>query len=192
MYSFDWSRLFQRRGREAGRTRNETVLALGLTSFLTDISSEMVASVLPVYLVLHLGLGPLAFGLADGTTQGAAALARLGGGILADRPGRAKAVATAGYAISAACRPLMLASGTSLAGITASLALDRLGKGIRTAPRDLLIARSVPREALASAFGLHRSMDAAGAMAGPLVSFAILWLLPDAWDRKKAGFTTRR
>jgi MFS family permease len=189
MYSIDWPSLFPPRRRASSpgepppRLRpNPTVLALGLTSFFTDISSEMIASVLPVYLVLHLGMSPMAFGVIDGTYQGAAAIARLAGGVLSDRWRRPKEVAAAGYLLSAACRPLLLAAAGSWSAVTGVIALDRIGKGIRTAPRDALLSASVPRQALAGAFGVHRAMDAAGAMLGPLVAFLLLSALPEAYD----------
>ena len=193
MYSIDWALLFRARGRTAARsadwqpvartvTVTRTVWVLGLTSFLTDISSEMVASVLPAYLVLYLGLSPLAFGFIDGLYQGAAALVRLAAGHAADRWRKHKEVAAAGYAVSAACRLLILAAGSAWSTIAGVVALDRLGKGIRTAPRDALIAASVNKESLATAFGIHRSMDAAGAMVGPIVAFALLAAAPFAFD----------
>jgi MFS family permease len=193
MYSIDWALLY-RQGRgtrtspaswpSSARTAtiSKTVWVLGLTSLLTDISSEMVASVLPAYLVLYLGLSPLAFGFIDGLYQGAAALVRLVGGRAADRWNRHKEVATAGYAASAACRLLILAAGSTWSSIAGVVALDRLGKGIRTAPRDALIAESVSKESLATAFGVHRSMDAAGAMIGPIVAFALLAAAHNAFD----------
>jgi MFS family permease len=163
-------------------TVSRTVWALGLTSLLTDISSEMVASVLPLYLVVYLGISPLAFGLADGLYQGAAALFRLVGGVFSDRWRRHKEVAIAGYAVSAACRLLFLAAGNAWGAIAAVIALERIGKGIRTAPRDALIAQSSPSRQLATAFGVHRAMDAAGAMLGPVVAFVLLAMLPGNFD----------
>jgi MFS family permease len=159
-----------------------TVWALGVTSLLTDISSEMVASILPVYLVLHLGLSPLAFGVIDGIYQGAAALVRVGAGVLADRWRRHKHIAATGYALSAACRILILAAGAAWSTIAWVVAIDRLGKGIRTAPRDALISQRTPAASLATAFGVHRSLDAAGAMLGPVLAFALLAAIPGGFD----------
>jgi len=161
---------------------SRTVWALGFTSLMTDISSEMVASILPLYLVVFLGISPLAFGLADGLYQGAAALFRIAGGVLSDRWRRYKEVALAGYALSAVSRLLFLAAGSAWGAIAGVIALERIGKGIRTAPRDALIARSSPLKQLATAFGVHRAMDAAGAMLGPMVAFALLAVLPGAFD----------
>ncbi|OEJ34264.1 MFS transporter [Streptomyces subrutilus] len=158
------------------------VLALGAVSLVTDISSEMVTAVLPLYLVLGLGLSPLQFGFLDGMFNGATALVRLLGGRLADRGGRHKRVAGAGYLLSALSRLGLLLAGGATAGIAAALAADRLGKGIRTAPRDALISLSGPPETLGRSFGVHRAMDTTGALLGPLAAFAVLWATADAYD----------
>jgi nitrate/nitrite transporter NarK len=147
------------------------VWALGITSLLTDVSSEMVSSILPVYLVLYLGMSPLAFGVVDGLYQGAAALVRIAGGILADRWRRHKELAALGYGLSAACRRLIFVAGNAWTAIAGIIAIDRIGKGIRTAPRDALISQRTPSHSLATAFGVHRSLDAAGAMLGPVLTF---------------------
>ncbi|GHJ93785.1 MFS transporter [Streptomyces sp. NE5-10] len=159
-----------------------TVLALGAVSLVTDVSSEMVTAVLPLYLVLGLGLSPLQFGLLDGLTTGATALVRLLGGATADRGGRHKTVGGLGYALSAASRLGLLAAGGATGWIAGSLAADRLGKGVRTAPRDALITLHSPPEDLGRAFGVHRAMDTTGALLGPLAAFALLWATADAYD----------
>ncbi|MGW2396378.1 MFS transporter [Kitasatospora sp. NPDC001664] len=160
-----------------------TVVALGAVSLVTDVSSEMVTAVLPLYLVLGLGLSPLQFGFLDGLFNGATALVRLLGGRLADRGGgRHKAVAGAGYLLSALSRLGLLLAGGAAGGIAAAMATDRLGKGVRTAPRDALITLSAPPQALGRAFGVHRAMDTTGALLGPLVAFAVLWVTADAYD----------
>ncbi|MCX5206348.1 MFS transporter [Streptomyces sp. NBC_00237] len=159
-----------------------TVIALGAVSLVTDVSSEMVTAVLPLYLVLGLGLSPLQFGFLDGLFNGATALVRLLGGRLADRGGRHKRVAGAGYLLSALSRLGLLLAGGAAGGIAAALAADRLGKGIRTAPRDALISLSSPPETLGRSFGVHRAMDTTGALLGPLVAFAVLWATADAYD----------
>ncbi|MER5878900.1 MFS transporter [Streptomyces sp. NPDC001910] len=169
----------------AGRRRAAvapTVLALGTVSLITDVSSEMVTAVLPLYLVAGLGLSPLGFGLLDGIYNGFSALVRLVGGHLADRGGgRHKWVAGAGYALSAACKPLLLVAQT-LTPIGLVLAADRTGKGLRTAPRDALISLSSTPENRGRAFGVHRAMDTAGALLGPLVAFLILRATVDGYD----------
>ncbi|MEV7561805.1 MFS transporter [Streptomyces sp. NPDC089795] len=158
------------------------VLALGTVSLVTDVSSEMVAAVLPLHLVLGLGLTPLQFGFLDGMFNGATALVRLLGGRLADRRGHHKRVAGAGYLLSALSRLGLLLAGGATGGIAAALAADRLGKGIRTAPRDALISLSGPPESLGRSFGVHRAMDTTGALLGPLAAFAVLWATADAYD----------
>ncbi|MFJ1601389.1 MFS transporter [Streptomyces sp. NPDC088261] len=159
-----------------------TVLALGAVSLITDISSEMVTAVLPLYVVAALGLSPLGFGLLDGINNGVGALVRLAGGHLADRGGRRhKVVAGVGYGLSALCKPLLLLAHT-LPVISAVLALDRTGKGLRTAPRDAMISLSTPPERLGRAFGVHRAMDTTGALLGPLAAFAVLRVTVDGYD----------
>ncbi|MFI1100057.1 MFS transporter [Streptomyces melanogenes] len=158
-----------------------TVLALGTVSLITDVSSEMVTAVLPLYLVTGLGLSPLGFGLLDGVYNGFSALVRLVGGHLADRGGRHKAVAVFGYGLSAVCKPLLLVAG-SLPVIGAVLAADRTGKGLRAAPRDAMISLAAAPEARGRAFGVHRAMDTAGALLGPLVAFLILRRAVDGYD----------
>jgi MFS family permease len=164
----------------AGVGRN--VFFLGLTSLLTDISSEMVTATLPLYLLLTLRLAPLQFGLIDGINQGASVLVRIASGLIADRWRRAKEMATAGYAFSAICRIGLLLVGRSWLGISGVVLLDRIGKGIRTSPRDAMIAESVSSDKLATAFGVHRAMDTAGAMLGPLVAAGLLFLAPGSYD----------
>lgn len=161
---------------------SRTVVFLGFTSLLTDISSEMVSSILPQYLVLYLSFTPLQFGIVDGLYHGVSALLRIVGSISADRWHRHKEIAAAGYALSALCKLGLLAAGGALGMLLTVLFLDRLGKGIRTAPRDALIALSTPRENLATAFGVHRALDSVGAMLGPLVAFALLSLIAGAFD----------
>ncbi|MEW2291453.1 MFS transporter [Streptomyces sp. NPDC006743] len=159
-----------------------TVLALGTVSLITDVSSEMVTAVLPLYLVTGLGLSPLGFGLLDGVYNGFSALVRLAGGHLADRGrGGHKWVAGLGYGISALCKPLLLVV-HSLTPIGLVLAADRTGKGLRTAPRDALISLSSSPETRGRAFGVHRAMDTAGALLGPLAAFWILRATVDGYD----------
>jgi MFS family permease len=151
------------------------VLALGVVSLVTDISAEMVTAILPLYLVLGLGLNPLQFGLLDGLYAGSTALLRLVGGHAADRWQRLKTVAGIGYGLSAICKLGLLAAGSSVAAIGAVLAVDRAGKGIRTAPRDALISLSSEPSSLGRSFGVHRALDTFGAFLGPLVAVAVLW-----------------
>jgi MFS family permease len=158
------------------------VVLLGLTSLFTDLSSEMVAAILPLYLIYGLGLSPLQFGVVDGLYQGVTALVRVGGGLAADRWRRHKEVAALGYGISAVCKLGYAAIGSTLSSLSGIVVVDRLGKGIRTAPRDALISLSTSRATLATAFGVHRALDTAGAMLGPLAAFAVLAAAPRAFD----------
>ncbi|KDN21220.1 MFS transporter [Amycolatopsis rifamycinica] len=150
------------------------VVALGMVSLVTDVSSEMVTAVLPLYLVLGLGLNPLQFGLLDGLYAGATAVVRVFGGHLADRWRRLKAVAGFGYGLSAVCKLGLVAAGSSVTAIGLVLAADRTGKGLRTGPRDALISLSSEPAALGRSFGVHRAMDTVGAFLGPLVAMAVL------------------
>lgn len=158
------------------------VWALGVTSLVTDVASEMVTSVLPLYVVLHLHMSPLAFGALDGLYQGVAALVRTGSGVLGDRLRHHKLVAVAGYGLSAVAK-LGYLTGSAWPALVATVTVDRLGKGVRTAPRDALIAEASPDDLRATAFGIHRAMDAAGAAIGPMVAFALLATAPGRFDR---------
>ena len=158
------------------------VVMLGTVSLLTDVSSEMVATILPLYLVFSLGASPLALGAIDGTYRGAAALVQVLSGFVSDRWRRPKEVAGAGYGISAVGKVALVAAGNTIGGIGAIVAFDRIGKGIRTAPRDALISLSSTKVGLATAFGVHRAMDSAGAMLGPLIAFGILLAAPARFD----------
>ncbi len=158
-----------------------TVLALGTVSLITDISSEMVTAVLPLYLIAGLGLSPLGFGALDGVYNGVSALVQLTGGHLADRVRNHKLIAGLGYGLSALCKPLLLFA-HSLGPISVILTLERTGKGLRTAPRDALISLSTPAELQGRAFGVHRAMDTTGALLGPLAAFLILGVAVDGYD----------
>lgn len=154
-----------------------TVVLLGTVSLLTDISAEMVTAFLPVYVIFNLQMSYLQLGLLDGIYTGATAVLRLVGGHVSDRIGRPKAVAATGYGLSAVTKLAFPLIGASAGGLGGVLALDRAGKGLRTAPRDAMISLSTPANQLGSAFGVHRTMDTIGALIGPLVTFAILtWL----------------
>jgi MFS family permease len=168
-------------GTHAGPRVSRTVLLLGLTSLLTDISSEMVVTVLPLYLVFVGGFSPLAFGVIDGLYNGATAIMSLASGFLGDRFKRHKEVAGLGYGLSALCKLLLAVVGTAVSAISVVVLLDRAGKGIRTAPRDAMISLSTPRDRLGSSFGVHRAMDTVGAMLGPLLAFAMLAAAPLAF-----------
>ena len=187
MYQVEaWSALRRARRDADGGFRwlhvRRNVWALGFTSLFTDVSSEMIATVLPVYLVLYLGLTPFQFGMVDGLYHGVTALLRLASGVAVDRGGRCKEVAFAGYGASAVSRLALLAAGASWPLIAGVVALDRAAKGARVVPRDVLISLSSRPDGLATAFGVHRALDSAGAMLGPLVALGILAALPNAFD----------
>ncbi|HKP06163.1 MAG TPA: MFS transporter [Microbacterium sp.] len=150
-------------------------------SLLTDVSSESVAAILPLYITGVLGLSTVAFGFLDGLNQGVSALVRIGGGYVSDRYDQPKWVAFTGYALAAVARVgLLFASG--FAALTAVIAADRIGKGIRTAPRDALITAASAPEILGRSFGVHRTLDNIGAAVGPLLAFFILLLIPDGFQ----------
>jgi MFS family permease len=182
MYSVQSSGGMLRARRALTRKRvSRTVLLLGATSLLTDISSEMVSTVLPLYLVATLGFSPLQFGVIDGLYQGAGAFVRLGAGFLGDRLSRHKTVAAFGYGLSAVCKLGLAAVSGAWGTLSAIILADRTGKGLRTAPRDAMISLSSRREDLGLAFGVHRAMDTAGAMIGPILAFALLSAAPSGW-----------
>ncbi|MFI2365856.1 MFS transporter [Promicromonospora sp. NPDC019610] len=149
-------------------------------SFLTDMSSEAVTAILPLYVTAALGLSVVAYGVVDGLVQGAGALVRVAGGWAADRTDRPKWVAAVGYGLSALTRVgLLFAAG--LPAVASLVVTDRVGKGVRTAPRDALIAASANPRNLGRSFGVHRALDTAGAALGPLLAFVVLWAIPDGY-----------
>jgi MFS family permease len=164
-----------------GQRVARTVILLGIVSLLTDVSSEMVSAVLPLYLTAELGLGLLAYGFVDGIYQGVSALVRIGGGYAADRGQHPKWVAVVGYGVSALSRIAMLPA-HGFAAIVGVVTADRLGKGLRTGPRDALIADASPPEMLGRSFGVHRALDTAGAALGPLVAVLLLLAVPGGYD----------
>jgi MFS family permease len=156
--------------REPSAARN--IYAFGLTSFLNDTASEMAYWVLPAFLA-SLGAGPAQLGLIEGVAESVASFAKLFSGYLADRISRRKPVVVAGYFAANAVKPL-LALVTAWPQILLIRFTDRLAKGMRGAPRDVMVAESVPKARLGAAYGLIQSMDSAGAIAGPLVALALL------------------
>jgi MFS family permease len=158
------------------------VWALGTASLITDISSEMIVSILPVYLMFQAQASPAAVGLIEGLYQGSASLARLASGVITDRLHRYKELAIAGYLASALAKLGFLLAGTYATGLAAVVLADRLGKGIRTSPRDALISFNASPEGLGAAFGVHRALDMTGAVLGPVVAFALLRRAPQAYD----------
>jgi MFS family permease len=152
---------------------HRNVVALGAVSLLTDVSSEMIYPLLPLFLTATLGAGPAALGVIEGVAETTASLLKLFSGALSDRMARKKPLVLSGYGLSTVMRPLVgLAS--SWGHVLSVRFCDRIGKGIRTSPRDALIASSVPAEDRGRAFGLQRAMDHLGAVIGPIAAFLLL------------------
>jgi MFS family permease len=160
------------RSDEHGSSAARNIYAFGLTSFLNDTASEMAYWVLPAFLA-SLGAGPAQLGLIEGVAESVASFAKLFSGYLTDRIHRRKPVVVAGYFAANAVKPL-LALVTAWPQILLIRFTDRLAKGMRGAPRDVMVAETVPKERLGSAYGLIQSMDSAGAIAGPLGALVLL------------------
>ena len=156
--------------REPSPARN--IYAFGITSFLNDTATEMAYWVLPAFLV-SLGAGPAQLGLIEGVAESVASFAKLFSGYLTDRIDRRKPLVVAGYFVANAVKPL-LALATAWWHILLIRFTDRLAKGVRGAPRDVMVAETVPKSRLGTAYGLIQSMDSAGAIAGPLMAFSLL------------------
>jgi len=150
------------------------VVLLGLVSFLTDVSSEMIYPILPLYMSLKLGVGPAIIGLVEGIAESVASFVKVASGYVSDRMNRRKPVVFAGYSLSSISKILFYLS-RSWAWVLSGRVADRFGKGIRTAPRDALIAESASADARGRAFGLHRALDTFGAVVG--ASLAVVLLL---------------
>src|SRR5690242_13051117 len=148
------------------------IYSFGLTSFFNDTATEMAYWVLPAFLV-SLGAGPAQLGLIEGIAESVASFAKLFSGYLTDRIEKRKPLVVAGYFVANAVKPL-LAVVTSWWHILLIRFSDRLAKGVRGAPRDVMVAETVGKERLGSAYGLIQSLDSAGAIAGPLVALFLL------------------
>jgi MFS family permease len=151
---------------------SRNIYAFGITSFLNDTASEMAYWVLPAFLA-SLGAGPAQLGLIEGVAESVASFAKLFSGYLTDRIDRRKPLVVAGYFVANAVKPL-LALATAWWHILLIRFTDRLAKGVRGAPRDVMVAETVPKGQLGAAYGLIQSMDSAGAIAGPLTAFVLL------------------
>ncbi len=167
-----------------GLPRN--IWAVSATSFLMDISSEMVINLLPLFLSNVLGVGTAVIGVIEGVAESTASLLKVGSGWISDRLRRRKWLAVTGYGISAAAKPFLYLAGTWTAVAGARWA-DRVGKGIRTAPRDALVADSIDDGQRGLAFGFHRAADTAGAMLGILGALAAVWLMQGAAEELSAN-----
>ena len=159
-----------------------TVWTLGVVSLLTDVSTEMAIVILPLFLTVTLGASVAFVGLLEGIADTTASLLKVFSGWLSDRLGKRKAITVAGYSVSCATRPL-LALAASADQVLGARFLDRVGKGLRTSPRDALLAASVPPNRRGFVVGVHRSMDLAGAIIGPLTTFVLLANFPGDYRR---------
>lgn len=156
------------------------IKALGMVSLLTDASSEMVYPVLPLFLANVLGAPVTAIGIIESVAETTAALMKVFSGWLSDRVGRRRPLIALGYALSNVVKPLLALTGSWPAVLLLRWS-DRLGKGIRTAPRDALIADSSTEATRGRDFGVHRALDTLGAAIGPLTAWGVLTLVPDGY-----------
>ncbi|MBW8268904.1 MFS transporter [Caldovatus aquaticus] len=154
------------------------VWALGFVSLLMDVSSEMIHALLPVYLVVALGTSTLAVGVIEGIAEATAAVTKVFSGALSDRLGKRKLLAAAGYGMAALTKPVFPLAGT-VGWLVAARFVDRVGKGIRGAPRDALVADLTPPALRGAAFGLRQSLDTVGAFLGPLLAIGLMWATGD-------------
>jgi MFS family permease len=161
------------------RALPRNVWAVSLTSFFMDISSEMVINILPLFLSNVLGVGTGIIGLIEGIAEATASLLKVFSGWMSDRLGSRKWIAVAGYGLSALSKPFFYFAGSWLA-VAAVRWADRVGKGIRTAPRDALVADSIDENQRGLAFGFHRAADTGGAVVGLLIALGIVWAAQSA------------
>jgi MFS family permease len=161
------------------RSIPRSVWLLGLVSMFMDLSSEMIHALLPLYLVSVLGVSTLTVGIIEGIAEATASITKIFSGALSDYLGHRKWLAAAGYGLAAVTKPVFPLA-TGIVSITAARFVDRVGKGIRGAPRDALIADLTPPGARGGAFGLRQSLDTIGAVLGPLAAIAFMaWLADD-------------
>lgn len=151
------------------------IWVLGFVSMLMDVSSEMIHALLPIYLVTVLGASALTVGVIEGIAEATASITKIFSGALSDWLGRRKALAALGYGLAALTKPIFPLA-PSVGWLVAARFIDRIGKGIRGAPRDALVADLAPPNLRGAAFGLRQSLDTLGAFAGPLLAIAVMWL----------------
>jgi MFS family permease len=154
----------------------KNVFVLGVVSFFMDVSSEMIYPLIPIFLSDVLHASKTSIGLIEGIAESTASILKVFSGWLSDRLGKRKSIIFWGYGISVLSRPLLAGAGSWI-GVLVYRFTDRVGKGVRTAPRDAIIADVTEKESLGKAFGFHRAMDTMGAMAGPAIAFALLLAL---------------
>ena len=166
------------------------VVAISVVSLLNDASSEIIYPMLPAFLALSLGASPRAIGVVEGVAESVSSLLKLLSGYFSDKTGRRKGLVVFGYGLASVARPL-LALTTTWYQVLAVRFTDRVGKGLRSAPRDAMIADATPPAQRGLAFGFHRAMDHAGAVVGPLIGLALLWLVAaDARTPTAADYST--
>ena len=151
------------------------IWALGFVSMLMDVSSEMIHALLPAFLVVSLGASALSVGFIEGIAEATASITKVFSGAISDWLGRRKLLAAIGYGLAAFTKPVFPLA-RSVGWVFAARFVDRIGKGIRGAPRDALIADLAPPEVRGASFGLRQSLDTAGAFLGPLLALALMWL----------------
>ncbi|HEY0386789.1 MAG TPA: MFS transporter [Pyrinomonadaceae bacterium] len=166
------------------------VFAISLVSLLNDASSEIIYPVLPLFLTLTLGASPNIIGIIEGAAESVSSLLKLFAGYFSDRRGRRKGLVVFGYSVASFARPL-LAFATSWYQVLLIRLTDRVGKGLRSAPRDAMVADAVPVEQRGLAFGFHRAMDHAGAVIGPLIGYLLFYLIAANRNQPSAGDYTR-
>jgi MFS family permease len=152
------------------------VVAISVVSLLNDASSEIIYPMLPAFLALALGVSPKAIGVIEGVAESVSSLLKLFSGYFSDKTGRRKGLVVFGYGLASVVRPL-LALATTWYQVLAVRFTDRVGKGMRSSPRDAMIADAAPPAERGLAFGFHRAMDHGGAVLGPLIGLALLWLV---------------
>src|SRR5262245_31268807 len=154
------------------------VWALGFVSMLMDISSEMIHALLPLYLVVALGASALTVGIIEGIAEATAHVTKIFSGVISDWLGKRKILAALGYGLATFTKPIFPLAST-IEWLMVARFVDRIGKGIRGAPRDALIADLSPPEVRGASFGLRQSLDTIGAFLGPLLAITFMWLTLD-------------
>ena len=158
---------------EASKSSMRNVFALGFVSFFTDVSSEMVFSLLPAFLLVEIGASRAVLGVVEGLAESLSYVLRMVSGVISDRFRRRKPLVFIGYALSTAVKPLFAVAHTWIEVLAIRIS-DRVGKGVRTSPRDALLSESVAEKRMGVAFGLHRTLDQLGAIIGPLIASALM------------------
>ena len=162
-----------------GKAIPAAIWVLGLVSLLMDVSSEMIHALLPIYLVTMLGTSALTVGVIEGIAEATASITKIFSGALSDWLGKRKFLAALGYGLAAFTKPIFPLA-TTVGWLVAARFIDRVGKGIRGAPRDALVADIAPPELRGASFGLRQSLDTVGAFLGPLLAIVVMWLSSDS------------